>query len=101
MKCAKEVVLGAEQYLQKKRKPEVFVEGGELEEEQFMEEEEQEEQKEEEVVGQEEMPRGGEAWKVAKIHQRLGHPANATLVRMLTLAGAPKSAIKIAENGKK
>ena len=52
MKCAKEVVLGAEQYLQKKRKPEVFVEGGELEEEQFMEEEE--------LVGQEEMPRGHE-----------------------------------------
>ena len=101
-KFAREVILGAEQYLRKKRPQEVFAEGGELSEEQLMEEEEKEEQElEEEANGQEgEEKKGSEGWRVAMIHQRLGHPTTATLVRMLTLAGASKDTIKIAENYK-
>lgn len=34
---------------------------------------------------------------VAKIHQRLGHPSRATLLRMLKLAGAPKETIEEAK----
>ena len=66
-------------------------------EEPMMEEEEREEQEEpHEEIEEEEMKRGARGWKVAKIHQRLGHPSKATLVRMLTLAGAPKEMIELA-----
>ena len=95
---AKEVALGAEQFLKKKRKHrEVMVEGGEVPEEPMMEEEEQEEQEEHhEEIEEEEMKRGEKGWKVVKIHQRLGHPSKATLVKMLTLAGAPKEMVELA-----
>ena len=67
-----------------------------MEEEQLMEEEELEERvepKEDPAEG----VKGGTAWKIAKIHQRLGHPTKATLVKMLTLAGASKETLKAAE----
>ena len=74
---AKEVALGAEQFLKKKRKQrEVMVEGGEMAEEQILEEEEEEheEQKEpHEEIEEEEMKKGARGWKVPKIPQRPGH----------------------------
>lgn len=95
---AKEVVKGAEEYLSGKTRCEVFAEGGQVAEEDFMEEEEVEEQKME-VEGRE-VKKGSAEWKVAQVHQRLGHPTRATLVRMLSLAGAPKHVIETAENYK-
>ena len=81
-----------------KTRCEVFAEGGQVAEEDFMEEEEVEEQKME-VEGRE-VKKGSAEWKVAQVHQRLGHPTRATLVRMLSLAGAPKHVIETAENYK-
>ena len=79
--------------------PEAFVEGT-VSEEQLMEEEEIEEQvakTDEEQEGEEVLKKGGEA---AKIHQWLGHPTKATLVRMLTLAGASKETLRLAADYK-
>ena len=96
---ATEVVLGAEEYLKGQRRKEVFVEGGQVPEEGFMEEEEAEEQQGQ-GEGQEEedqvVKKGSAQWKVIQIHQRLGHPTPAALVRMLSLAGAPKQVIELA-----
>ena len=93
---AKAVILGAEDYLSGRRRHETFAEGGHLAEEEFMEEEEMEEQEEEAEEGKE-IKKGSTEWKVAQVHQRLGHPTRQTLVRMLSLAGAPKSVITVAE----
>eukprot|EP00435_Cladocopium_sp_Y103_P070035 s255_g34.t1 len=92
---AKQVVKGAEAYLAKGRRREVFTEGGAWPEED-LEEEDQEgrESQEQEEEGPSE--RKSEAWKLQKIHERLDHPTNETLGRMLSLAGASKETIEAA-----
>ena len=83
---AQAVVEGAEEYLKKGRVPEVLVSGGAFEEELF------EQPEEESPTG------GGDLWRIQHLHQRLGHPTNQTLAKMLSLAGASKSMVKMAQD---
>ena len=103
-KFANAVLDGAEEYLRNGRRQEAFVEGGEVEEERFIdnvEEEEVEDEGEEdgEESGEQTLrPRKGSTlWKIKMLHQRLGHPTNDTLVRMLSLSGASPETVQTAK----
>ena len=95
-KFAMEVVKGAEEYLQKGRRREVFVEGEQWAEED-LEDEEQEEDEEQQPQCDGE-PGEDNHWKLQKVHERLGHPTNETLARMLSLSGATKAMVESAKN---
>ena len=87
---AKAVIEGAEKILKEEgRSPEVLVAGpsfpeGDLEEEH-----------DEEKVARVEKP---QTWRIEQLHQRLGHPTNRTLSKMLSLAGASKETVEKAMN---
>ena len=90
---ARQVVKGAEAYLTKGRQKEVFVEGDSWPEEDL---EDEEEQPIEEGLIEERTEQKGKAWKLQKVHERLGHPTNETLSRMLSLSGADKETVEAA-----
>ena len=92
---ALQVVLGAEEYLAEGRIKEVFVEGDTWPEEDLEEQEE-----EEDFPDRQEEPedKEGKNWKIQKVHERLGHPTNETLTRMLSLAGASKEVVAAAKD---
>ena len=98
-KFAKAVVEGAEKYLLKGKRPEIFVEGGYVPEEQFQEEDEPEDAELEEVS---EFPGGRDSrmQKIQLLHRRLGHPTNQTLARMLKLGGAANEVVEMAQHYK-
>ena len=87
---AKCVLDGAEEYLKKGRRREVFVAGDEVPEERFMPAEDEEDEDEEVRRFEKEDEEERKKNQLTTIHRRLGHPSNETLVRMLRLAGAEK-----------
>ena len=83
---AKAVIEGAEKILKEEgRSPEVLVAGPSFPEEDL------EEEQEEEKVAKVEKP---QTWRIKQLHQRLGHPTNRTLSKMLSLAGASKETVE-------
>ena len=86
------VLDGAEAYLEEGPEPEVLVEGRQVEEEQF----EDEPRSEEEV--HEEEKATATSLKLHRLHQRLGHPTNQTLTRMLALSGASEEMLQQARS---
>ena len=95
-KFAMEVVKGAEEYLQKGRRREVFVEGEQWAEEDLEDEEPEEDEEQQPQCDGE--PGEDNHWKLQKVHERLGHPTNETLARMLSLSGATKAMVESAKN---
>ena len=88
-----QVVKGAEEYLKKGRRQEVYAERDLVPEERFqeMEEEEQNEDEEEEAIGEELLrSQRSKISKLELVHRRLGHLSNEVLCRMLKLAGADR-----------
>ena len=96
---AREVITCAQRVLEEEgRFPEVLVEGGGFPEEDLIEEPSEEEEEEEEVKQgmkewkkKEETPR---SWRLEQLHNRLGHPTNNTLAKMLSLSGASKEVVQ-------
>lgn len=84
------VLDGAEEYLKKGRRREVFAVAEEVPEERFIPAEDEAEA--EDILKRFEDEDGVQRKKdqLMTIHRRLGHPSNETLVRMLRLAGAEK-----------
>lgn len=84
------VLDGAEEYLKKGRRKEVFAVGKEVPEERFIPAEDEAE--DEDVLKRFEDEDAAQRKKdqLMTIHRRLGHPSSETLVRMLRLAGAEK-----------
>jgi len=91
-KFANAVLDGAEAYLEEGPEPEVLVEGRQVEEEQF----EDEARSEDEVHVPEEAT--ATSLKLHRLHQRLGHPTNQTLTRMLALSGASEDVLQQARS---
>jgi hypothetical protein len=83
---------GAETYLEEGPESEVLVEGRQVEEEQF----EDEARSEDEVHVHEEAT--ATSPKLHRLHQRLGHPINQTLTRMLALSGASEEMLQQARS---
>ena len=94
---ANAILDGAEEFLRGEREEvEVLAEGPEVPEEEH-EQVDEEEVDPEEADG--ELEDKDEKWKkIQRIHHRLGHPTNKTLVRMLALGGASKDLLDRATN---
>ena len=87
---AQAVVKQAERILEEKgRQPEVLITCAS-----FPEEDLDEEEGEGEKEVKKERP---QSWKIQQLHNRLGHPTNATLSKMLSLAGATRETIQLAQ----
>ena len=92
------VLDGAEEHLRGGLQPEVFVEGGTVEEERFHEFQAEDEVTEAEDERDKRPGKGSTHWKIQLLHQRLGHPTNATLAKMLSLSGAAQEVVKAAQS---
>ena len=88
-KFAEKVIQGAEEYLQRGRKQEVYVQEEDIPEERFeVQEDEMLEDQELEAQTKEEEMKLRKNDQLHMLHRRLGHPSNEVLSRMLRLAGA-------------
>ena len=87
---AEKVVKTAEEALKNKgRQPETLVAGPSYPEEELGRDEDDEEEKSR--GSREEKP---QSWRIEQLHNRLGHPTNKTLARMLSLSGALKEVVQ-------